>query len=242
MPYRRSVGILSMLCLLIFSCKTKHTESIPAGPNDLSGVEKALGWTTLFDGKSMDQWRVYNGQGMEGWEVRDGAMVALGLEGKSADAITVDTFRNFVLRLEWNISKGGNSGIFYNVREGEGLTGVYQSGPEYQLIDDDGFGYPLEDWQHTAANYAMHPPKIKAHNPQGTWNTSRIIVDEGKVQHWLNDRLIIRYELWTDEWNELREASKWKEYPSYGIFKSGHIALQDHGNEISFRNIKIRKL
>lgn len=235
--------MLSLLFLLVLSCKTKPIKTASTtSPNALSGVEKALGWTSLFDGSSMDQWRLYNGQGMEGWTIRDGVMVALGIEGKSADAITIDTFRNFELRLEWNISEGGNSGIFYNVREGEGLTGVYQSGPEYQLIDDDGFPHPLEDWQKTAANYAMHPPKIKAYNPQGTWNTSRIIVDEGMVQHWLNDRLIVRYELWTEEWKTLKDAGKWKEHPSYGIFPSGHIALQDHGNEISFRNIKIRKL
>lgn len=242
MPYIRSFYLLSILSLILFSCKSKQIESAAAGPNDLTGVEKALGWTSLFDGSNMDRWRLYNGKGMEGWEIRDGVMVALGLEGRSADAITVDTFRNFELRLEWNISKGGNSGIFYNVREAEGLTAVFQSGPEYQLIDDDGFPYPLEEWQKTAANYAMHPPKIKAHHPQGTWNTSRIIVDDGMVQHWLNDRLIVRYELWTDEWEALKDAGKWKDHPSYGIFQSGHIALQDHGNEISFRNIKIRKL
>jgi len=234
----------SLLCItmLIMSCKTQHVASKPAVPNDLSGVEKALGWTSLFDGVSMDQWRLYNGKGMSGWAVRDGVMVALGIEGKSADAITIDTFRNFELRLEWMISKGGNSGIFFNVREGEGLTGVYQSGPEYQLIDDEGFAYPLESWQLTAANYAMHPPKIKAYNPQGTYNTSRIIVDHGLVQHWLNDRLIVRYELWSEEWQRLKDEGKWKDYPSYGIYPSGHIALQDHGNEVSFRNIKIRKL
>lgn len=242
MSYNKSIYFLSLLYLLLLSCKSKQIESIPAESNDLTGVEKALGWTNLFDGRSMDKWRLYNGTGMEGWEIRDGAMVALGLKGKSADAISVDTFRNFELRLDWNISKGGNSGIFYNVREGEGLTAVYQSGPEYQLVDDDGFSYPLEGWQKTGANYAMHPPKIKAYNPQGSWNTSRIIVDNGMVQHWLNDRLIVRYELWTDSWKALRDAGKWKEHPAYGSFPSGHIALQDHGNEISFRNIKIRKL
>lgn len=212
------------------------------GPNIMSGADKALGWTSLFNGKDLSQWRIYKGDGMDGWQIKEDAMVALGIPGKSADAITIDTFSNFELSIEWKISKGGNSGIFFNVREEDSLEAVYHSGPEYQLVDDEGFSDPLEDWQMTAANYAMHPPKIKSYNPQGSYNHSRLIVDHGHVQHWLNDRLIVRYELWTPEWEALKQAGKWKDFPSYGYYKSGHIALQDHGNSISFRNIKIRRL
>jgi len=212
------------------------------GHNTLSGVDKAVGWTSLFDGRSMDQWRLFNGSGMDGWAIKDDAMVALGIEGKSADAITIDTFSNFELSLEWKISPGGNSGIFFNVREGEGLEAVYFTGPEYQLLDDSAYADKIKDWQRTGANYAMHPPKVDVAHPQGSYNHSRIIVDEGHVQHWLNDRLIVRYKLWTEEWEALKMDGKWKDFPSYGLYRSGHIALQDHGNEISFRKIKIRRL
>lgn len=232
-----------MVIILLTSCRSNNKIILTEkGPNILSGVDKALGWTSLFDGKDLTKWRLYNGEGMEGWQIKGNAMVAMGLPGKSADAITIDTFSNFELSLEWKISKGGNSGIFFNVQEKVGLEAVYHSGPEYQLVDDEGFAYPLEDWQKTAANYAMHPPKIKNHKPQGSYNHSRLIVDKGHVQHWLNDRLLVRYELWTSEWEDLKQEGKWKDFPSYGIYRSGHIALQDHGNEISFRNIKIRRL
>lgn len=210
--------------------------------NKIDGADKAMGWSSLFDGSSMDQWRLYKGQGTDGWQVRDEEMVALGIEGKSADIITKDTFSNFELSLEWKISKNGNSGIFFNVREGDTYDAVYHTGPEYQLLDDESYLPEIEDWQRTGANYAMHPPKINNTNPQGTYNHSRVIVDDGHVQHWLNDRLVVNYNLWTPEWDALKAQGKWKDFPSYGKYKSGHIALQDHGNEVSFRNIKIRRL
>lgn len=234
--------ILAFIILAGACSGKKHIVTSSSGPNVLSGADQALGWTSLFNGKDMNHWRVYRESGLRGWAIRDDAMVALGLDGPSADIITKDTFSNFELSLEWKIAKGGNSGIFFNVREREHLDAVYHTGPEYQLVDDEGFGYPLEDWQMTGANYAMHPPKVKAYNPQGEWNHSRIIVDNGKVQHWLNDRLVVRYELWTPEWEALKRGSKWKDYPEYGMHKSGHIALQDHGEESYFRNLKIRRL
>ena len=213
-----------------------------SGPNKLSAADKALGWVSLFDGQSMNQWRLYRGDNVEGWEIRGDDMVALGNEGKPSDIITRDTFKNFELSLEWKVSRGGNSGIFFNVREGDHLDAVYHTGPEYQLVDDGGFSPPLEDWQKTGANYAMHPPKIEVHRPLGSFNHSRIIVNKGKVQHWLNDRLVVRYELWTPEWEVLKSEGKWKDFPEYGKYHSGHIALQDHGKETFFRKIKIRKL
>lgn len=209
--------------------------------NGLSSAEKALGWESLFNGQDMEQWKVYKKEGTEGWAVKDGEMVALGL-GSSADIVTKDTYENFELSLEWNIGAEGNSGIFFNVREEAEAPAVYHTGPEYQLIDDSGFEGRIKDSQKSGANYDMHPPKYKATRPAGSWNKSRLIVDEGKVQHWLNGKKVVQYELWTPEWEELKANAKWKDVPTYGKFKSGHIALQDHGNEIRFRNIKIRRL
>lgn len=234
--------LFSFLVLLFFSCKSKQPIVILKGPNTLSGAEKALGWQLLFDGKTMNQWRVYKGDNTQGWRIENGEMTALGQKGLSADIITRDTFSNFELSLEWNISNAGNSGIFFNVNEVAHLKAVHESGPEYQMIDEKGYDYPLEGWQITGANYAMHSPKIDVVKPQGEYNKSRIIVDNGKVQHWLNDRLIVQYELWSQEWEKLKQSGKWKDYPEYGIYKSGHVALQDHGSQSRFRNIKIRRL
>jgi hypothetical protein len=213
--------------------------------NTLSEAEKAAGWELLFDGKSMDKWRIYNRDTLAGWAVNNGEMQALGeagLEGLGADIITKDTYTNFELSLEWKISEAGNSGVFFNVVEAEGLKAVYESGPEYQLIDDEGFPMDLEDWQKTGANYAMHPAPDAKTKPVGEFNHTRIIVNEGHVEHWLNGDKVVEYDLWTDEWEELVQAGKWKEVPSYGRAKSGHIALQDHGNMCWFRNVKIRRI
>ena len=229
--------------LFIVSCSSKKPLVMSSTDlNVLTTAERALGWESLFNGKDMSKWRQYKKEGIDGWKVENDEMIALGIEGLSADIITKETFENFELSIEWNISERGNSGIFFNVREEDHLNYVYESGPEYQLLDDESFRDQLKDWQETGANYAMHPPMVTAQNPRGTYNHTRVIVDEGKVQHWLNDILIVQYELWTPEWEALKESGKWKDYPDYGKFKSGHIALQDHGNQINFRNIKIRRL
>ncbi|GJM34164.1 MAG: glycosyl hydrolase [Saprospiraceae bacterium] len=220
-------------------------EMAPAADNTLTDAEKAEGWQLLFDGKSMDQWRLYGKDNLAGWAIVDGEMQALGEagpEGLGADIITKEEFENFELSLEWKISDAGNSGIFFNVVEAPEYKTVYATGPEYQLVDDIGFPSPLEDWQTSGANYAMHPPTRVASNPAGTYNLSRIRVENGHVQHWLNNEKVVEYDLWTPEWQKLRDEGKWKEFPDYGKAKKGHIALQDHGNQIWFKNVKVKRL
>jgi hypothetical protein len=241
-----------LLAVFLSSCgnTTEQVDSVDAATveptqtqhNSLTAAEKAEGWELLFDGQSMDKWRLYKRDSLAGWAVVDGQMQALGKEGLSADIITKDTYENFELSVDWKISEAGNSGIFFNVVEAEDLNGVSQSGPEYQLIDDEGFPADLADWQMTGANYAMHPAPTAKPNPVGEYNTSRIKVENGQVEHWLNGEKLLEYEMWTDEWVALTKQGKWKDYPMYGQAKSGHIALQDHGNQIWFRNIKIREL
>jgi len=201
-----------------------------------------MGWESLFDGKTMDQWRVYQEEDLRGWEIRDDEMIALGLEEGHADIITKEIYTNFELRLEWNISQGGNSGIFFNVAEEEELGTVYQSGPEYQLADDLSLAKDYNRTRVSGANYDMHAPRLNVAKPAGQWNTTRLIVDEGHVQHWLNGKKVVAYNLWTPEWEEIKKNSKWSFYPKYGSYTSGHIALQDHGGQIRFRNVKLRRL
>ncbi|MEM6379069.1 MAG: DUF1080 domain-containing protein, partial [Bacteroidota bacterium] len=139
--------------------ETTATEEAAPTHNTLTAEEKAAGWTLLFDGQSMDQWRLFKKDTLAGWAIVDGEMQALGeagLEGAGSDIVTKKQYKNFELSLDWKISPEGNSGIFFNVVEDEDLNAVYQSGPEYQLIDDVGFPMKLEDWQKTAANYGMH--------------------------------------------------------------------------------------
>lgn len=232
-----NILLLAALAFSAASCAVSH--------NALSKKEQSDGWQLLFDGKEIKGWHTYNKKGIVGWDVKNGEMIALGQaghEGEAHDIVTDKEYENFELSLEWKISQGGNSGIFFNVVESPQYSAVYATGPEYQLIDDIGFPAKLEDWQKSAANYAMHPPRKMAVKPVGEFNHTRLIVNKGHVQHWLNGELIVEYDLWTPEWENLVTTGKWKDFPGYGRAKKGRIGLQDHGNQIWFRNIKIKTL
>lgn len=204
-------------------------------------------WIYLFDGKDASGWRSFNGEKLpESWVVEDGTLKSLGKGGDIGGDIVYgkQTFDNFELSLQWKISEGGNSGIFYHVQEGEQYTAPYQSAPEYQLMDDLAFSGPLEDWQKLGADYAMYPadPSQKIVKKAGEWNSSRIIFTDEKVEYWLNGKKVVAFVPWSDDWKKRRASDKWKDYPDYGKFKNGLIGLQDHGSFIWFRDIKIRKL
>jgi hypothetical protein len=211
-------------------------------PNTLTPGERAAGWRLLFDGKSTAGWHTFGKPQVVGWRVADGELIALGQGGDHAnDIVTDEAFENFELVVEWKLSPRANSGIFFNVVE-KGYEAVYATGPEYQLIDDAGWPDKLEAWQQTAANYAMHLPTAKAARPVGQWNATKIVVNKGHVQHWLNGAKVVEYDLWTPDWEARVKAGKWKDYPGYGRAKRGLIGLQDHGNQVFFRGIKIRTL
>ena len=163
----------------------------------------------------------------------------------NADLLTNGVYENFELDIDWKLSPQGNSGILYLVNEDYDQT--FLSGPEYQLIDDDNFPEKIENWQKTGANYAMNPPAVKAAKKPGEWNTTKIIVNKGHVEHWLNGKKVVEYTLWSDEWKKAKAAGKWKDAAGYAASKSGHIALQSSHSQVEtsgicFRNIKIRQL
>lgn len=202
------------------------------------------GYTSLFDGRTLNGWRTYQDKPADSWSVQDGVLYCKGSStdksDRRADLITVDTFTNFDLEMDFKIAPQGNSGIMYMVTEE--FPTAYLSGPEYQIIDDENFPEKLEDWQKTAANYAMHTAPLAHPHPAGEWNHARIVVNRGHVEHWLNGEKVVDYQLWTDDWKQRKATGKWKDAPGYGLSPSGHIALQDHGSEAWFRNIKIKRL
>ncbi len=212
--------------------------------NKLSKAEKKAGWQLLFDGKSMKGWRTFKNKISTSWEVSGDELHCKGSvtdkSDKRADLITTDQYENFELSLDWKISKAGNSGVMYHVTEE--YDAPYLSGPEYQLIDDEGFPEKLEEWQKTGADYAMYTTTSRPTKPLGEYNSSKIIFNKGHVEHWLNGVKVVEFEAWTTDWNERKARGKWKDDAGYGLSKRGYVCLQDHGSEIWFRNIKIRKL
>ena len=212
--------------------------------NQLTQQEKTKGWQLLFDGKTLNGWKTFKDQ-PGSWKVTDGMLCSASADAGNADLLTNAVYENFELNIDWKISPEGNSGILYLVTEDYDQT--FLSGPEYQLIDDDRFPEKIEDWQKTGANYAMNPPAVKAVKKPGEWNTTKIIVNKGHVEHWLNGKKVVDYTLWSDEWKKEKTAGKWKDAAGYAASKSGHIALQSsHSNVetsgICFRNIKIHQL
>jgi hypothetical protein len=197
----------------------------------------------IFDGKTLAGWRSYQNKPVDSWQASDGMLFNKGNKDpnvKHADLITEKEYENFELSLDWKIAPGSNSGVLYMVTEE--FTASYHSGPEYQLIDDTGYPGKLEHWQKTGANYAMDVPMINATRPAGEWNRTVIKVNKGHVEHWLNGKKVVEYELWSDAWKQHKLSGKWKDTQGYGLAKKGHIALQDHGGEVWFKNITIREL
>jgi hypothetical protein len=234
---------VSMACFLLTAAFCGHQENIAV--NQLTEQEKREGWQLLFDGESTKGWRGYNRSDVgEGWIVDNGVLACLGKGGDiGGDIITEEQFKDFELRFEWRIEAGGNSGVFYHVIEDKRFKAPYETGPEYQLIDDFGFPAELQPWQETGADYAMYPAgKGKNLNPAGEWNSTRILFERGHVEHWLNGEKILEFEAWSEDWIGRVNAGKWKDFPEYGKAKKGRIGLQDHGDKAWFRNIKIKIL
>ena len=214
--------------------------------NKLTDQETQEGWALLFDGESLKGWRDFKGEGVTApWKVEKGTLTSLG-EGSDSTGYIVSEreYENFIVTFDWKIDKGGNSGILYHVVERPQYKVPYVTGPEYQLLDDVGFPSPLEDWQKSGADYAMYvaDPAKKELKKAGQWNNSKIVFDNGMVEYWLNGQKIVEFEAWTEDWFKRKESGKWDFAPEYGLARSGRIALQDHGDRVWFRNMKIKEL
>ena len=250
--------ILPLFILLLqLGCKQTHSSA-------------STDWIILFDGSSTEGWRAYNGEYLpEGWGIKDNTLTFIS-EKKTENEYNIkenkdliygaEEFDNFELYLEWKIPPGGNSGIFYHIKEG--YETISEISPEYQIIDDENYiqyddlteynlslGYTenpneLKPLQQTAADYAMHAADTihKILYPTGKWNSSKIVFTPKKTEHWLNGKKVLEFEPWSEDWYAKKKSGKWKLSPDYGKFKTGYIGLQDHSSTIAFRNIKIKKL
>lgn len=249
---------LSLLAMIAFSCKltgqittdkNEEASSEVTAMNSLTEKEKKEGWVLLFDGKTTSGWKNFNQEKLTGWLVEDGSLMGQGLGGDiGGDIVSVKEYENFILKWDWKLGPHGNSGVMYHVLEDPKYAAAYETGPEYQLIEDgdfrdeNGAPYPLEAWQETAADYAMYDANDQKQVNVREWNSSMIHFSPEKAEYWLNGKKVVEFVPWSREWKKRRNIGKWDDYPDYGLSKTGKICLQDHGSKIWFRNIKIKEL
>lgn len=205
-------------------------------PNTLTDEEKADGWQLLFDGKDLSNFRNYNGEGInEKWQVKDGAFTLT--EKGGGDIITKKEYGAFEIKLDYKISEGGNSGLMYHVTEVKGSP-PWHTGPEMQ-IQDNVHGH---DPQKAGWLYQLYAADTDATKPAGEWNTVHLVITPEKCVHYMNGVKYVEYVKGSKDWDEKVAASKFSKFPDFGKPTKGHINLQDHGNVVSFRNVKIKPL
>ena len=218
--------------------------------NILSTEETNNGWQLLFDGKSTNGWHKYGNQTIgKAWKVADGNLYLDAASKKDwqtaegGDIVTAEEFENFHLKLDWKISPNGNSGIIFFVHEDSTkFKNTYNTGPEMQVLDNN--GHPdAKIIKHRAGDlYDLISVSKETVKPVGEWNTAEIKSDNGDLRFFLNGEQVVNTTMWNDAWRTMIAGSKFKSMPGFGTYKKGKIALQDHGDNVWYRNIKIRKL
>ena len=230
---------LFAVVLIALSGVWRTTDALPA--TTMTADEIKGGFHLLFDGNTFQGWHGYAGSDMTNrWLIRDGVLAINLASDKRADLVTDRKYQNFELRLDWNISTGGNSGIMFNVAEKPEFNRPWETGPEVQILDDQNHK-DAGDRRRAGDLYDLVASKTAMGNPAGEWNKSRLLVKDGLVRHWLNGVLTFEVQMWSPQWDALVAQSKFKVMPGFGTYRHGHIVLQDHGDLVRFRNIRIRE-
>lgn len=254
-------SLLPAIALLFTGCKNPetHMEEIPPQHSSSAEVinpsQDPEGWKVLFDGHTTSGWRGINQDKFpeEGWEIQDGMLIVNASDGSESgnggDIITTEEYSQFVLDWEWKmLTKGGNSGVKYFVKEGLSDNDKYGAGLEYQILDDENFSWMLEgkmqpgDYRTLASLYEIYPAPEKSPKPLGEWNQSRIVVQGNQVSHWLNGDKVLEYTRGSEDFRKRVSESKFNEIKNFGEAPEGHILIQDHGSKMAFRHIKIKDL
>lgn len=212
--------------------------STPLGAQLPTGV-KGGPWIDLLAGGAAPHWRTYRDSTLaSGWRYDIATKTLRREAGK--DIVTKQQFGDFELELEWKVGPKGNSGIFYRATEQTGV--IYENASEMQVLDNAGHRDGLSPLTSAGANYALYAPPRDVSKPAGQWNAVRIVAVGPHVEHWLNGVKIVAFEQGSAEWKALVAKSKFAAWPSYGQAMRGHIGLQDHGDVVEFKNIRIREL
>ena len=213
---------------------------IESKANVLTEEENKEGFKILFNGSDLKGWHCYLKDSISGWKVENGILFGPGKTG--ADLVSNDDYENFELRFDWKISAKGNSGLIYKVIEDKKFKKTYETGPEYQLIDDENYPAKLKDVQKSGANYDMAAPLKKAVKPAGEWNEGKIIVNQNHIEHWLNGVKVVDYIYGNDDWKKAVAKSKFSKFEYANAHSKGKLAVQDHRDEVYLKNIRIKTL
>lgn len=243
----RIIGLALGLATLT-ACSVSNQAQESAGPNTLSRQESKDGWKLLFDGKTKNGWHVYNNNtDGSAWKVADGTLyldpAAKGPDNAGGgDLINEQEFENYHFKLEWKLTENGNSGVIFQAQEDKKYRWPWQTGPEMQILDNN--GHPdAKIITHRAGDlYDMISASPETVKPVGEWNLLEIIADNGKLDLYLNSVKVVSTTQWDDNWRAMIAKSKFKSSPEFGTYKKGKLALQDHGDKVWFRNIKIKEL
>ncbi len=208
--------------------------------NTLTQAEREAGWRLLFDGKTLAGWRGYKAQAVPAsWKIVDGSVVSKPAEGEAlGHLITNEQFADFELRFDWKMVAGGNSGVMYRVTETQ--ENPWDSGPEYQVLDNTNHPDGHNPLASASACYAVYPPAKDVTKPLGEWNQSRIVAQGPRVEHWLNGEKVLEYEVASPNWTSYVKTSRYWATPEWGRAVKGHFCLQDYGIALEYRNIKVR--
>ena len=222
--------------LVLLPAAAAHHVQAPA--NTLTAEDRKLGFTLLFDGKTIDQWRGFRQKTVpNAWKVSDGNLTRV---ADGPDLISIEQYDSFDFRFDWQVAPGANSGVMFHVTETEAET--YHTGPEYQILDNARHADGKNPLTSAAACYAILAPPKDFTRPVGDWNEGRIVVNGNHVEHFLNGERVVVYDIGSPAWNRLVARSKFNEVPTFGKPTRGHLALQQHGGAVGFRNLKVRSL
>ncbi|UUL82493.1 3-keto-disaccharide hydrolase [Sphingomonas qomolangmaensis] len=233
-----------MASLLLMAGSMAADAQEPAS-NTLTAAEREAGWTLLFDGRDLSAWRSFaGGDAPPTWRVRDGAIMLVKDDGRMSgtDLVTAKSYGAFELTLDWKVAKGGNSGVLYLARNIPQTRQVYETGIEMQVLDDAGHADGKIPSHRAGALYDMTVPPPGTARPAGSWNHARLLVEPGRIRQWLNGVMTADVSYGDDAWAKRVTGSKFAKMPYFGTFPSGVIALQDHGEPVAFRNIKLRPI
>lgn len=248
--------LIFLLSTLLLSFSSNEKKEMDANaPEDeaiaeLTSLPEIDGWVELFDGKTTKGWRTYGKETIgKSWMVEDGALVLDVVQDgdhtrteDGGDIITVGQYENFELSLEWKISACGNSGIMFGVVEGEEYERTYYTGPEMQVLDNSCHPDAKIHTHRAGDLYDLSACSEEVVKPAGEWNLAGIRIKDGEAEFYLNGVKVVQFTMFDQGWTDMIRKSKFKDMPGFGKFRKGHIALQDHGDGVAYRNIKIKEL